>query len=135
LNHKLIVISQLKAQATKLEAELAGIKTAIAALGGTVTSTPARGTRKAKAKGSGGWPKGKLRGPRKAAVAPPVATAPAPSASANPGADDPRLVAELKKISDNPDLSPIQKALASKNCRRNFRAAQEQGASLGAAAS
>lgn len=70
MNHKLIVVTQLKAQATKLETELAGVNAAILALGGTITG-PGKGAGKAKA-GRGGWPKGKPRGKRKTSVADPV---------------------------------------------------------------
>lgn len=120
-------INALTAERFGLLQRAASLATAIEVLGGSTggpvpASTKATGKRKA-----GGWPKGMKRGSRAAKV-PLAATESTEAASTdspstpttenNPGADSPELQAQLKAISADTTLSPIQKA-------QKFRAARQ----------
>jgi hypothetical protein len=134
VNHKLIVVSQLKAQAEELENQLAACRTAIIALGGFVeggVKAPKKAVVKTSGKKGGGWPKGKKRGPKA-----PIATSTAPSNGSEVVSDD--LAAKLAAIKADTGLTPIQKAQASRKARieaaKSSPSTSQQGAELAEAA-
>lgn len=102
MNHIAIVVSQLKHKAERLRAELAGVESAIKALGGTVGGgVPS--SQKRRSRGKGAAPATRTRAPRKQA--------------ANGELLPPALAAELAAIKADASLSPIQKAQASRKAR------------------